>query len=246
MNERNRTVQMSTNKTTPAPGNHKGRKIAVVGGVFVLVATAAVIWATSSDDKPDPDKPLGDISMSVGPGDITPAPVKTFDGRYTEYGGYFAPNVQVSLSCNNGKASSSINWLVSPQRRASNSLTLADVVDVTTTGVKKGCGWQFSTTQLDAWYKVAVPFEDTKKGYWKIHEQDRYPDSNLHQVTVGANSQAIVLVYDSRLFHGKAVQQFTDASGKYDAPGEGAPDMLKLPGLPASGTSPSPSPTATP
>ena len=246
MNESRRNLQTPTDKQTPAPGKHRGRKLAIIGGTFVLVAIAATVWATSSDEKSDPDNPLGRIDMSVGPGDITPSPEKTFDGRYIEYVGGFTPNVQISLNCTNGKASSSASWLVSAKQRADSSYTLADVVDITTTSAKNGCGWQFSTAELDAWYKVVVPFEDTKKGYWKIHEQDRYPDSNLHQVTVGTNSQAVVLIYDSRQYPGKNVQQFSDISGKYNAPGEGAPDMLKLPGLPASDTSPAPSPTATP
>jgi len=237
------TAAFDTTKRTSAPNKHRGRKITVICGVFVVVVGAAAIWATSADnDKPDTSKPLGDASIGTTG---TPSPEKTFDGRYINYSGNFSPNVQVNLKCTNGKPSSSNSWLVTPKERSGTSLELVDIVDVIESTVSKGCAWQFSNPELRTWYKVVVPYEDTKKGYWKIHEQDRSPDSNLHQVTTGNNSQAIVLIYDARMRAGAPVKQFTDISGRYNAPGEGAPDVLKLP-QPADNNSASASPTVTP
>ena len=226
-------TRMDTTKQTPSPNKHGGRKVAVIGGAFVLAIGAAIFWAASSEKASDtePDDMWASPSSTA-----TPSPVKTIDGRYTKYVGTFTPNLQISLRCNNGKPSSTISWLIDEKaRKQSNELKLADVADVTQLSTGKGCGWQFSTPAR-AWYKVVVPYKDTKKGYWKIHEQDLAPGSNLHQVTTGPNGQAVVLAYDDRLVSGPVVEQFNDT--RYDAPGAGAPDVLRLPKLPGSTTSP--------
>lgn len=232
------TAAFDTTKRTSSPNKHKGRKIAVICGVFVVVVGAAAIWATSADDdKPNADKPLGDVSTGVS----TPSPEKTFDGRYTKYDGTgFAPNLQATLNCKNNQPSSSVMLLV---RQYGTDQSAADVMRITPLQAEKpnsGCLWLLETPN-NAWYKETVSYSDTSKGYWKITRQEQN-SGNAHVIRSGPNTTTQVLVQWGHLTSGPVPDQFYDL--KLDAPGSG-PDALKLP-KPPRNSSASPSPTTTP
>jgi hypothetical protein len=229
------TAAFDTTKRTSSPNKHKGRKIAVICGVFVVVVGAAAVWATSADDdKPNADKPLGDTSMGVS----TPSPEKTFDGRYIKYNGTgFAPNMLVTLRCTNGKPTVTAQWLIRQPEQL-----LKDVVRTAPQQANKSdqCSWLLQVRQ-GVWYKEAVSYEDTNKGYWKIVEQSRNTE-RIHLIDGGSESITQVLIQDYWADGGAAPEQFYDL--KAGNPQEG-PDVLKLP-KPPRNSSASPSPTATP